>query len=319
MERTHMNRPGLTEVAAVAGAATALTTAVVVTYSRFPAERFYHVSGHGISGGAGRALVFLNFPLAFVAIAVVAIIASSLLATGSVGERRWFAGAAIVAAALCLVAGWPGVVRQSDLDAKPVNVVPALGVAIVVTLGVIAVRRNGLSRSRAWRGIDTVGAAVGGVLVVLGLPWIFAMVGVYIADVPVLGRLFESNDVTSGQDVLQVHLGDHHGFDGLFLALSALVLARVVGTLRPGWLDRALSWYLAFMFVYGLANMFQDFWGEQIVKRGWSTYEIDSMTVPKISAQYGLIVAATIVVWLLVFHRPATHQPIARRQMLHTS
>ena len=46
---------------------------ILVTYSRIPADELYHVSGGGLSLGAGRALVFANFPVALVAIVVLAL------------------------------------------------------------------------------------------------------------------------------------------------------------------------------------------------------------------------------------------------------
>ena len=84
---------------------------IPVTYSRLPADELYHVSRTGIAGGAGRVLVFLNFPVALVAIAIVAVVFERLRGTGS----RALAVAAVL---LCLPVFWPGVVSQSDLDAR---------------------------------------------------------------------------------------------------------------------------------------------------------------------------------------------------------
>lgn len=319
MNESRVSRPGLVEAAAIGIAAAVAVTAILVTYSRFPPEELYHVSVDGIAGGVGHAVVFLNFPTAFIALAVLAVVTARFLPGATPAERRRFTGAAIVAAGLCLVAGYPGVVRQADLDFKPVNVVPALGVGLVAVLTAITIRRDGTAGSRPWQRIDTAGAVFGGVLVFLGLPWLFGMAGVYVADVPLLSSLFQSKETVAGQDVIYVHLGDHHGVHGMFLALTALTLTRVVGTLSPRWLDRLLSGYLAFMFVYGIANMFQDLWGEQIVKRGWSTYHIKSMVVPELSTAYGLIVLASVAVWLLAFYRPTPGRPAGRRQLLHSS
>ncbi len=66
--------PGLVEVLAVWALWLATAAAIFVTYARFPAEEFYHVSRSGLGGGASRALVFLNFPLAFAAIALLAVV-----------------------------------------------------------------------------------------------------------------------------------------------------------------------------------------------------------------------------------------------------
>ena len=94
----------------------------VVTYARLPARGLYNVSGTGLEGGLSRALVETNYPAALVAVAV-------LLAVGP--RPRWLAWAA---AALCLVVVVPGVVDLHNLDAKPVNALPAIGVLVAFVL-----------------------------------------------------------------------------------------------------------------------------------------------------------------------------------------
>src|SRR5919202_2890624 len=51
---------------------------IVVTYARVPPERLYSVSGSGAGAGFGRALVFLNFPVALAALPVIALAAERL-------------------------------------------------------------------------------------------------------------------------------------------------------------------------------------------------------------------------------------------------
>jgi hypothetical protein len=221
----------------------------------------------------------------------------------------------VAAAAFCLVAGAPGVVSQSDMDFKAINVIPAIGVAIVLVLVVLAIRANGFGPVRPWTRADTVRATIGGIFAFGGLPWIFGMAGVYIEDIPLLGRIFMSKGVENGAEIIYVHPGDHHGFDGLLFLLSALLLARVVGTVVLRWLDRALSAFLAFMLAYGIANFTQDFWFEQVVKRGWSEYDIPNTTVPSLTPVWGLILLGTVIAWLVMFHEPssrrrADHRPV---------
>src|SRR5918912_1603577 len=110
---------------------------IAVTYSRIPPAELYSVSGTGIGAGFGRALVFLNFPVALAALPVVALAADRL-------RRPPALVAAAVAAGLCSVVFRPGVVDQYDLDARPVNALPAAGVALAVALSVAA----GLHRER---------------------------------------------------------------------------------------------------------------------------------------------------------------------------
>jgi hypothetical protein len=59
-----------------------VTAEILVTYSRLPARELYHVSGCGIEGGLSRAVLFVNFPAALVALAVLALVYERLPARG---------------------------------------------------------------------------------------------------------------------------------------------------------------------------------------------------------------------------------------------
>ena len=50
------------------------------------------------------------------------------------------------------------------------------------------------------------------------------------------------------------------------------------------------------MLVYGLANALQDFWLEQIVKRGTTSLEIPTLTVPEASAAWAAMLVATLII-----------------------
>lgn len=285
-------RPGLAEVVIVWILFGVVAVVIWITYWRLSAEDVYNVSGQGFLAGAGRVLVFLNFPTALVAIALLAVLADRL--------RGRFAVVAGLAAALCAVVVWPGVVEQSDLDAKPVNAIPALGVLLALLLTGMALGRGGLGASRGFSGgWDVARAVLAVVLVLASIPWLFAEAGVYVGHVPGLGQLFMSNEILpepGHPDLRAVHLGHHHGFDGSLLALSALALSRVVGQIRPPFLRNAFGFYIALMLVYGLANALQDFWLEQLVKRGTTSLEIPTLTVPKASWAWGAILLAALLI-----------------------
>jgi hypothetical protein len=194
-----------------------------------------------------------------------------------------------VAVALCLVVVLPGVVDQDDLDAKPVNALPALGVAIVLALG-----------SRGPRGGargDRLRAALAVALAVLAIPWLFAEAGFYAPD-PVL-----ADERPLGETLAAVHLGHHHGTDGVLLAVTALVLSRTLPHFRDRRLGALASAYLALMLAYGLANAAQDFWLEQVVKRGWTEHELPSVLRPELSVGWAGIVALAAVVEIAWFRR----------------
>ncbi len=269
-----------------------VAVAMWITYSRLPAEDFYNVSGEGVEAGAGRVLVFLNYSTALVGIAVLAVVADRLR-----GQLAIVAG---IGALLCAVVFWPGVVEQSDLDAKPVNGLPALGVLVAVVLTVIALARGGAGASRPFGGgWDVVRLVLAIGLALASIPWIFAELGLYVGDVPGLGSLYMSDEILAEAghpDLRAVHLGHHHGFDGALLALAALALSRVVAQVRPKLLQSLFGFYVALMLVYGLANALQDFWLEQIVKRGTTSHAIPTLTTPKVSWAWAAIVGTALLI-----------------------
>jgi hypothetical protein len=291
-------RAGVTEALIVWALFAVVAAAAFVTYARQPPEDLYHTSGTGIEAGASRVLVFLGYPVSIVAIALAAIAAARL-------HTRAATFVAAVAAVLCATIGLPGVIDQADLDARPVNALAGAGVAIALTLTLVAVVREAVGPTRPFGRADflrTLGAVV---LLLVGLPWIFAELGFYVSDVPVLGRIFLAKEIirsTGGEPSLHaVHLGRHHGMDGVLLAISALVLSRVPRQLGSAWRAVALSAYLALMLVYGLANALQDFWTEQLVKRGTVSVKIPSLIRPDVSWAWAAMLGATLLICLAVF------------------
>lgn len=265
------------EVRVVWGLVAAELLTVLVTYSRLPASELYSVTGSGLEGGLSRALVELNFPIALVALAVLGVV---------VPGPRWLAAASAV---MCVVAVVPGVVSQGDLDAKWINAVPAAGVAIALVLS-LRTRLHPRIRRRG----DRLRVALAALLVVVAAPWIAAALGFYLDGVPVLGWIFQTGRLASFRDPLHhaVHHGIHHGLEGLLFALAALLLSR---------LENAIPLYLALMLAFGVANMANDGWLEQVVERGWSSRQIPSVLGFAANATWAVTIAAALVVWLTWF------------------
>jgi hypothetical protein len=264
---------------------------IVVTYSRLPARDLYHVSGSGIEGGLSRALVFVNFPVALAAIAVLVMLYERV-------SRRILV---VLAALLCAVVVWPGVVRESNLDARPINGLPALGVLLALLLTFEVARRRGISR-RPWRRADWVRLAIAVVLLFLAIPWLAADLGFYSNGIPLVGRLFQSGEFLPKRPGLPsfapaVHHGQHHGMEGVLLVLTVLLLSRRLADMRSHGLRNALAAYLALMFCYGIGNIANDFWIEQVVKRGWTMWEIPNVLQPRLTIAWSLIVIAAVVLW----------------------
>src|SRR5204863_3451278 len=122
-----------------------------------------------------------------------------------------------------------------------------------------------------------------------------ADLGFFLNGVPVLSSLYQSGEYrhhVAGLPAFPpaVHHGHHHGMDGILLVLSALLLSRLLREVRAGWLRSALTAYLALMFCYGVGNIANDFWIEQVVKRGWAMWEIPNVLEPRATAAWGVIV-----------------------------
>jgi hypothetical protein len=284
-------RPGLHEALAVWALLGVVAVATFITYTRLDPDVLYNTTREGVAGGASRTLVYLNYPVALIAIAMLALAGDRL--AGRSRAIPWLAGAAAV---LCAAVAVPGVVDPGDLDARPVNVLPALGVAVAVVLTVLAARSGVGTIGRRVPG-DRIRFAAGTVLVIAAVPWAFAEVGFY-APPP-----FVAEEVFPGETIAAVHLGRHHGMDGVFFALTALALSRVLGGFRNARLAAATSAYLALMLAYGTALAAEDFWLEQVVKPGHAAIRIPDVLRPSLSLGWLAIVLGAVVVEVLWFRR----------------
>jgi len=263
---------------------------MLVTYSRIAPVHLYNVSRSGLVGGASRVLVFSNYSTALAAIAVLLILFDRLPGTAA-------KAAAIGGILLCTPVFWPGVVDQADLDAKTVNAVAGIGVLVAIVL-TFALARHGRSWTRRAPG-DRARIVLAIVATLVSLPWIAAELGFFLDGVPLLGWVFQTGSWHPRGLAITlpaVHHGHHHGMDGLLLLLSALVLSRVVPTVGPRGLRTLLAAYLALMVAYAVGNMANDFWTEQIWKRGWTSWEIPDVLRPSVSIAWGVIVLAAVVV-----------------------
>ncbi len=267
--------------------------AVIATYSRFPTTLLYNVHhSNTVAAGFGRELVALNFPFALVGISLVG------LAWPRLHGLLRIAG--IIAIALCAVVYFA--VDQNDLDAKALNAVPALGLALAVVL-VLAVGVPSAPRTR--RG-DGVRIGLAAVLLFFCAPLIAAELGFFLDGVPFLGWFYETGRLTTQPGVAglhhAVHHGQHHGWQATMLSLTALGFSRLPRL-------RILDAYLALMLAYGVGNLVNDDWLEQVVKRGWTNHEVPSLLTPTANWGWAVVLVATVAVWRLWFRQPSRTTP----------
>jgi hypothetical protein len=298
---------GLRDVYAVWALLVADAIAIFVTYSRIPPVDLYHVSESGLRGGASRVVVFFCFPTALAAIPIIAI------AYDRIGGAR-AAVAASIGTLLCASVAWPGVVDQADLDAKWSNGLAGAGALIALALTIAATGYGRRERPRMSRAGDRARFALGLLVVLLASPYIAAELGFFLDGVPVLGSLFITGAIRPEPgDGLRhaVHHGHHHGMDGLILTLAALLLSRQVGAVARPWLRSVLGFYVSLLAVYALSNMFNDLWGEQIVKRGWSSWEVPDLLRPSLSAAWAAMVAVAALIYVVLVRRRPSYRPLS--------
>jgi hypothetical protein len=277
--------------------------AVIATYSRFPTTLLYNVHhSDTVAAGFGRELVALNFPFALVGIALVG------LAWPRLHGRFRIAG--FVSIVLCAVVYFA--VDQANLDAKPLNAMPALGLALAVAL-VFVVGVPSIPRSK--RG-DWVRIGLAAVLIFFSAPLIAAELGFFLDGVPFLGWFYETARLTTQPGVHglhhAVHHGQHHGWQATMLSLTALAFSRLP---RP----RVLDAYLALMLAYGVGNLVNDDWLEQVVKRGWTNHEVPNLLTPAPNWGWAAVLVGAALIWWLWFRQPSRTTPAAASPAISSS
>jgi hypothetical protein len=272
--------------------------AVFVTYWRLPPRELWNVHNSGFIGGAGRAFVFLSFSAAIAAIGILPIVVDRLA-----DRRADFL--ALVAALLCATVALPGVQTESHLDPKWSNLPAVLGVALafILTLWAGPAGRREFPRTSVEG--DTARLVVGGLSLFFAAPYIAAELGFFLDGVPVLGWIFQTGAIRpepgAGYLHAAVHHGHHHGMDGFLLAATALLLSRLLGSIRRPVLRKLAAVYLALLLVYGLTNQVQDLWTEEVVKRGWTGWDIPDVLRPSLSAAWAAMVACGLMIYALFF------------------
>lgn len=298
--RTKARASSLWELWAVWLLFTLPATAVLETYWRLPPSQLWKVTNSGLVGGTSRVLVFLSFSAALAAPAVLAIAADRL-------DTRRASALALVATGLCASVAIPGVQTPGHLDAKWAQAPAVAGVVASIAITAWATLRGRVEARRTTRTSDRARIAAGAIVLVASAPYIAAELGFFLDGVPLLGWLFQTGkpapEPGAGYVHATVHHGHHHGLDGFLLASTFLLLSRLVPTIRRSRLGTITAAYLSLMLAYALANLANDLWVEQVVKRGWTRWEIPDVLVPSASVGWGVILVAGAVVYVVVFRR----------------
>jgi len=124
---------------------------------------------------------------------------------------------------------------------------------------------------RTWKNLfDTRGKKLRFLLICVAtffaLPWILAMFGGYVSDVPALNAVFIARQPFEGYP--SVHLGQHHGFDGYVIVVLILVAVETAPLITNKYLNAFFGVVACAFFYMNLYRFVEDFIDEQIYKRG---------------------------------------------------
>jgi hypothetical protein len=291
-------KAGLREIWVVWALFGLATIAVFETYWRIPPTELWKVHNSGFIGGIGRAFMFVSFSAAVAAVAVLPVVADRL-------ERRRATLLAIVSLVLCATVALPGVQTPSHLDPKWSNTFAVVGVALAIALTAWATLRGRPEPVRTSRAGDWARLGLGAVTLFFAAPYIAAELGFHLDGVPLLGWIFQTGKIApepgSGRLHATVHYGHHHALDGFLLVLTALLVSRLLGGIRRPTLRTLTAVYLALMLVYGWTNMVNDLWTEQVVKRGWTDWEVPDVLQPHASLAWAAMLVAAAVIYAVFF------------------
>ena len=268
----------------------------MVTYWRLPPGATYHFTETGPNGAISRTVVELDYPVAIAALAMLGVVWRWLE-----GWLRWLA---IAAAIGCATLALPGIVSQDDLTARYRNLPAALGAGIALALvTVVVIRAPAASWACARLRGDTARIVIAVAILVFAIPWIVALFGFYVTDIPGLRSIFRGAQPTPGERLASVHRGLHEGLAGTQLVLAALLLSRGLRLVTVPRLRTTLSIYLAVMLTYGALVAAGDGWNEQVIKRGIVSWNFPNVLTPKLNAGWVLVIAAALAIHFLWFRR----------------
>ncbi len=180
------------------------------------------------------------------------------------------------------------------------------GVVLIAAIAIWAARTPGPRGAAPQRPGDRGRLLVFGALLLVTLPWVFAEIGIFIGDIPLIGNLYRSEQIWTspqGETLPSVHLGHHHGMGGLLIVVSALLLSRELPWMRPTALRTTLALYLSLAIAYGIGNIANDAWYEQVVKRDWTTWAIPGVIHPGFTWMWGLVIAGGAAIYLRFWRR----------------
>jgi len=141
------------------------------------------------------------------------------------------------------------------------------------------------------------------ITLLISMPWIFANSGMFVSDVPVLGNIYLAKQDFNGHS--SVHLGSHHGYKGFTFFLLMILVFTTVKYLYNKKTKIVAGLVCCYLLAWGFYNMFQDFFTEQIFKRGLVNFTFPNATT-YFQISFPLAVISGVLIYTFVWRRLET-------------
>jgi hypothetical protein len=114
------------------------------------------------------------------------------------------------------------------------------------------------------------------ILLFISLPWIFAVIGVFIGDIPIFSFFMSRQPIYWESNYPAVHLGLHHGYDGFYLCALVVLASYTINWIRTKPLKTFMGVACSIGVYYGAYSVAQDFLNEQFYKY----FRLNGMDIP---------------------------------------
>lgn len=114
------------------------------------------------------------------------------------------------------------------------------------------------------------------ILIFISLPWIFAVIGVFIGDIPIFSFFMSRQPIPWESGFPAVHLGLHHGYDGFYVCALIVLASYTINWIRTKPLKILMGIACSIGAFYAAYLVAQDFLNEQFYKY----YRLNGMDIP---------------------------------------
>jgi hypothetical protein len=113
---------------------------------------------------------------------------------------------------------------------------------------------------------DTFRIMLSGILFFMSLPWLSAVIGIFIGDIPIFNFFMSTQPIYWESNYPAVHLGLHHGYNGFYICALVVLASYTINWIRTKRLKTFMGVVCSIGVYYGAYTLAEDFLNEQFYK-----------------------------------------------------